>query len=590
MLFRFKRFHFDAARVGCGSCPDSRCRCPTPPCRVELLEWLGSHPLTTETIRSHFEDTQVLGKGEMSALLKWRFKLKKEGAAPSQPRTAKEEEDAPAADVVAVVEDKVDVELEAVMAKISAEEKRRRKRERERKARDEWRKKASMTAVARGDEEPDLFSGGAATFAEAERNPALHAAEIRFLSGEGAHPDDADDEAEQPVVSSDDEPERLLQLELEMELYFEDKQARELATRKRISSSGRKKKETRRQRVTAAWAKEMESFEENLSARATELHRQQMAGSGSDDDDDATDSEAAPPPEPDSSDGVVASRWFSGPLFERAGVAPLEDDTMHELTDAQLPKLPLSDKQKRQAKRRLETERRDRKRQKTTGPEAEDDEEPDKDRRGPTFEIAPAIPDMKPAMEEPDDPDEVADIQAIGALAIKKRTRMDLIDGGFNKFTYIDDPKVLPEWFTTNEEKHHVPEYPVTKELSREYQAKIREIQKRPIRRVLEARGRKAKRAAKRMEKARKKSEGVAESAELDEVSKAKAIRQIVRKAERENRGMKDKVYLVTRRAGGSKAARAKSGRAGKSSKNSKVVDRRLKKDTRHSGSKTKRK
>ena len=57
-------------------------------------------------------------------------------------------------------------------------------------------------------------------------------------------------------------------------------------------------------------------------------------------------------------------------------------------------------------------------------------------------------------------------------------------------------------------EAHNKPELPVTGELMRQYRAKIKEIEKRPIRKALEATQRKKVRLKKRLEKVKKVEEG----------------------------------------------------------------------------------
>eukprot|EP00914_Ancora_sagittata_P002554 GHVO01005568.1.p1 GENE.GHVO01005568.1~~GHVO01005568.1.p1 ORF type:complete len:336 (-),score=101.26 GHVO01005568.1:399-1406(-) len=292
---------------------------------------------------------------------------------------------------------------------------------------------------------------------------------------------------------------------------------------------------------------------------------------------------------------IPSSRgWMCRPLRRGGYPNPPPKEHMIELADNQLPRLPLSEKQKRKEKRKQELE-------KNQGKPIDDDE--DGKGRKHTIEIVPSPPDVHPidddneeddegvTVSKPKSLDEIAEIQALGALAIRKKTRFDLIDGAFNRYTYQDDEGALPEWFEDDEKRHNTPEMPVSKELVKEYRQKLKEIEARPIRRVLEAKARKKKRAVKRLDKARQKAEKIAESVELDEASKAKSIRQLVRKATRENQGAKEKVYLVSRSAGGSKAQQLKSGRKinTKSCKNVKVVDKRLKKDSRNIKTKNKK-
>lgn len=85
---------------------------------------------------------------------------------------------------------------------------------------------------------------------------------------------------------------------------------------------------------------------------------------------------------------------------------------------------------------------------------------------------------------------------------------MDLIDGAYNRYAFADDENCLPEWFKEDEATCTKPEMPETKEMVRQFRAKMKEISSRPIRKVLEAEARKKTRLKKRLEKVKKQAEG----------------------------------------------------------------------------------
>merc|ERR1712159_511590 len=77
------------------------------------------------------------------------------------------------------------------------------------------------------------------------------------------------------------------------------------------------------------------------------------------------------------------------------------------------------------------------------------------------------------------DPRELAETLALGSLLVdSKKSRMDLIDASYNRWTF-DGDEALPDWFTEDENKHNKPELPITKEMMDQWRAKLREINAR---------------------------------------------------------------------------------------------------------------
>jgi len=159
-------------------------------------------------------------------------------------------------------------------------------------------------------------------------------------------------------------------------------------------------------------------------------------------------------------------------------------------------------------------------------------------------------------------------------MATKEKTSQDVIDDGFNKWAFRDTAG-LPDWFLDDENKHSRPQRPITKAAAAAIKEKMRAINARPIKKVLEAKGRKKLRAAKRLEKLRKKSALLAEDEAMSEKDKAQAIAKMMSQAARKK--PRQKVKLVVAK-GPNKGIR---GRPRGVKGRYKIVDARLKKDLR---------
>lgn len=114
-------------------------------------------------------------------------------------------------------------------------------------------------------------------------------------------------------------------------------------------------------------------------------------------------------------------------------------------------------------------------------------------------------------------------------VALGQKTKNDLIEEGINKYSFRDQEN-LPEWFIDDEKQHSKIVKPITKEAATALKEKEKQLNARPIKKVLEARGRKKTRALKRLEKLKKKSEVINDDSTKSERDKSEEIQRLMKR------------------------------------------------------------
>lgn len=149
------------------------------------------------------------------------------------------------------------------------------------------------------------------------------------------------------------------------------------------------------------------------------------------------------------------------------------------------------------------------------------------------------------------------------------KMRRDIEDEAWNRYAHADS-HLAPKWFREEEEKYNRRIIPVRPELVKEYKQKLREIDAKPIKKELQAKARKKRRAMRKMDKVRKKVEGITTNEDLTQREQISQIKNVYKNA---TKTKKKEVKVVVARKG----LPAKKPTKGKY----KMVDARMRKDLR---------
>lgn len=149
------------------------------------------------------------------------------------------------------------------------------------------------------------------------------------------------------------------------------------------------------------------------------------------------------------------------------------------------------------------------------------------------------------------------------------KTRRDIEDESWNRYVHADSD-LAPKWFKEDEDKHSRRNVPVSQEMAKEYKQRLREIDAKPIKKVLEAKNRKKRKAMKKMDRVRKKVDAITSNEDITQKERINQIRTVYKNATKNKR---QEVKTVVARKG-LPAAKPNKGKY-------KMVDRRMKKDMR---------
>ncbi|OJD27709.1 AdoMet-dependent rRNA methyltransferase spb1 [Blastomyces percursus] len=530
------------------------------------LATLARLPETTKEIQLCCEDLKVLGKKEFRNLLRWRIKVREKfGLAvkkgPSKPADSEEvAEVEPIDEELAIQQD-----LQRMREKETSRKKKERRKENERKQKEIVRMQMHMTTPMEIGIEQSGPIGEGAMFA---LKPVNRAGDVSQITSGKMVPIESDDEEDDSSTIDDDSDEEEDRLERELDSMYE----RYRADREDRDAKLRAKK-ARKDFETEEWEGISDSDKEGgedtdgddtrlhdaiprpavdskgLSNKAAMFFDQDIfQGLGDLGDEDEEDEEDEP-----GSQGENATRQQDGGTEddEYSDVSESDDDD----TETQQPqKLDRKQKsKKRESKSKVNSKNND------ISPDFEEEEKQDPRKKNGQLDIDIITAEAMTLAQQ---------------IVTGEKTTQDVVDDGFNKYAFRDNDG-LPEWFLDDEGKHSKPLRPITAAAAAAIREKMRAINARPIKKVLEAKGRKKLRAAQRLEKLRKKSALLAEDEALSEKDKAQTIARMISRAMKKK--PKQNVKLVVAKG----ANKGISGRPRGVKGKYKIVDSRMKKDIR---------
>ena len=127
------------------------------------------------------------------------------------------------------------------------------------------------------------------------------------------------------------------------------------------------------------------------------------------------------------------------------------------------------------------------------------------------------------------DTQDKAETLAYARRLLSKKARTEMLDGAYNKWNFHD--RNLPRWFEADDARHMRPIAPVTREEVDEFKARFRAVDARSSKKVLEAKARKKRKQAKRLEAARARANVIAGQDDLSGGRKMREIAKVMARA-----------------------------------------------------------
>jgi AdoMet-dependent rRNA methyltransferase SPB1 len=541
------------------------------------LATLDRLPETTQEIRKCCMDLKLLGRKEFRNLLRWRLKVRDKFGLSAKNKKEDAEEGEEVAEIESMDEElKIQQELQRLRDQESSKKKKERRKENERKQKEMVRLQMHMTTphdIGLEQEGPNgdgaMFNRKTADKADAITKVASGKMDVTHEDSEASEDADSGSESE-----SDADGDRL---DRELDSLYESYQQR-----KEDSDAKQRAKRARKQ-------KQEDEFEGFSGSEA------------GDPSDNETDGETILPLRPATAPEGLSTRaamFFDQDIFQDLGISDMVagDDSAIEMDDEEEE---VKDDPSAQDQDRTTNKTSNMWQKKSKTPHAIDVLSSRSDSGGVPAKSKRREVDVENAEfnsndiqvekatesspnDDPRNKKGQLDIDIITAeamalahsIATGEKTRADLTDDSFNKYTFRDVDG-LPDWFLDDEGQHSRPQRPMTAAAAAAIREKLRALNARPIKKVREARGRKKFRAAQRLEKLRKKSALLLDEEGLTEKDKASTIARLMGRAAKKK--PRQKVQVVVASGGNRGIAGRPRGVKGRY----KIVDARLKKDVR---------
>ena len=538
-------------------------------------------PETTGEIRECCSDLKVLGRKEFRALLRWRLKTRESfGFTVKKKAEVDKSIGEEAAEVTAMDEElKIHEELEKLNDTENARKKRERRRENEKKQKEITRMQLHMTTPTDIGLEQDGPNGRENFFRLTD--VAKAGAIEKVAKGKMAVPIQPKPQ-EKGDLSKDETDEDGDKLDEELDALFVQYQER-----KSQADAKYRAKKARKQYDDDHF----EGFSDHDQSNEAEYERESDSSSNTDGD-VATEDQLIFPKRSivGNNNGLTnrAALFFEQDIFKDIGCLDISEDNNHAVdvgSDSPVQEEKPNNESKEPMFSDIVAAQEDADNEIShEGDNAEAGEGASKAEKSVSDNSFEAVKSQSPDWQADSDvrKDGRPNIDIITAeamtlaqqIASGQKTSQDLIDEGFNKYTFRDTDG-LPEWFLDDENRHSKLNRPISAVGAAAIKEKLRALNARPIKKVREAKDRKKYKAAQKLEKLKKKSALLADEEGVSEKDKSMNITKMMSRAAKKK--PKQQVKLVVAKGGNKGISGRPRGVKGKY----KIVDSRLKKDTR---------